>query len=465
MILHFSSTVYLLWTFAATTQAVQVQLGAEERDESRHQKVVKRHMSVKHLIRSGRLASGGSLYMDANTYGGDGALMRAMSGSRLGTETGSPQAHLRPPRCPVPVDWCSDFNGIYYNESDCNGDGVLDRVCDTYGAPESVNLPGGISPDRGDRRWIMLSGNCDQHNTGDAPKCEELSQVTPSAPADESTCPSMFVVIISSLSNKDRRTYLRQMWADAPQGWGKLEAKFGLCVSGGISSDIRREAEQHGDILYLDCEEGYLNGRLTLKVITSMRAYLEHYGDYDLFMKTDDDTFVSARRLCGFMNWRADHGKDNLKAYFGVFAEGETENMYSLHKVNRDETSPWFEAIDDYPYDEYPTSAKGGPGYILPKKFVQKIIDQGIADEFVLRNEDKAVGVWVDRIAKTEQGVEYVNLPGTDGYDEHATSTTRSGRYGTYPHVLHHHLPGESIKCLHLLDAKFEKDLEVDQCF
>lgn len=283
--------------------------------------------------------------------------------------------------------------------------------------------------------------------------------------ASPSDCPSMFVVVVSGQSNKERRNEVRHLWRRADQGWGKLKAKFAVCVSGGITDDLRAEGEEFGDVLFLDCEEGYLNGRLTLKVISSMRAYLDNYHNYDLFFKTDDDTFVSTRRLCGFFKWRKDNGRDNMNAYFGVFAEGPHENMFSLHKVNRDPESPWFETEEDYPFEDYPASAKGGPGYILPKLYVEHIIHDAIADKNLLRNEDKAVGVWVDRLAKRGLPVEYVNLPGTDGYDEHAESTVTHGPYKGYPHVLHHHLPGDSIRCLNRIDREANPELQVDNCF
>jgi len=141
------------------------------------------------------------------------------------------------------------------------------------------------------------------------------------------------------------------------------------------------------------------------------------------------------------------------------------KHMFSLHKVNRDPESPWFETEEDYPFADYPASAKGGPGYILPKHYVEHIIHDEIADRNLLRNEDKAVGVWVDRLAKRGLPVEYVNLPGTDGYEEHAESIVTRGEYKAYPHLLHHHLPGEAIRCMHKLDMEVNPELQVDKCF
>ena len=101
----------------------------------------------------------------------------------------------------------------------------------------------------------------------------------------------------------------------------------------------------------------------------------------------------------------------------GVFAEGnEKEN--ATHPVIRDETNPWYEPYSKYPDENYPVSAKGGPGYILPKASVQEIIDTNISSVYEVNNEDKAVGYWVTKLKTAKIGY-YLNLPGTDGYEEH----------------------------------------------
>merc|ERR1719293_456501 len=150
-----------------------------------------------------------------------------------------------------------------------------------------------------------------------------------------------------------------------------------------------------------------------------MASFLHEFTQ-DYFMKIDDDTFISTRRLCDLFTWRSQNGKDNQRAYFGVFAEGPRESIDGEHVPIRDPSSPWYEPVEKFGRDVYPVSAKGGPGYILSRYLVQQIIDTGIAEFNELNNEDKAVGVWVDELVQQGEHVDIVNVPGTDGYEEHA---------------------------------------------
>lgn len=76
----------------------------------------------------------------------------------------------KPPNCTRSTGWCAVENSKYYYEKDCDGDGILDRICDTHardGLPEWS---------RGPYRWIMLSSDCRTHNNGDAPSCDSLKR-------------------------------------------------------------------------------------------------------------------------------------------------------------------------------------------------------------------------------------------------------------------------------------------------
>lgn len=280
-------------------------------------------------------------------------------------------------------------------------------------------------------------------------------------------CPSMFVGIVSKPDNMALRSDIREMWREAGEAWGDVKAKFVMCgQAASISKALQQEINIHGDVVLMDCEEGYKNGILTKKVAQAMRTYLAHFGNFELFMKTDDDTFVSTRRLCAMLQWRVDHGKSLANVYAGVFAEGPNETILTNHTPDRDPESAWYEPPEIFPDEFYPPSAKGGPGYILSKMLVQGIVNHGIADRFVLNNEDKAVGVWVDKLVKNHNiDVDLLNLPGTDGYEEHAGHIVVNGTYKQYPHFFHHHISGPTIACLAALDATRDPELNVDGCF
>eukprot|EP00927_Polykrikos_kofoidii_P048401 TRINITY_DN4268_c0_g2_i1.p1 TRINITY_DN4268_c0_g2~~TRINITY_DN4268_c0_g2_i1.p1 ORF type:complete len:333 (+),score=44.84 TRINITY_DN4268_c0_g2_i1:125-1123(+) len=279
------------------------------------------------------------------------------------------------------------------------------------------------------------------------------------------TCPPMFVAVFSAQSNANQRASIREMWSSAAESWGQLQAKFILCSSPKPTTQMKMEAKTNGDMLFLDCKEGYRQGLLTNKVVTTMKRYLNMYGQYDLFMKVDDDTFVSARRLCFRFLWREDNNLRNTRIYAGVFMEGLNESMLTNHTPNRDPMSNFYEPYETFPGDIFPLSAKGGPGYILGKNLVQDIISNDIAANHLLNNEDKAVGVWVDQLRRQKIEVNIVNIPGTDGYAMHAGQTVRNGTYQKYPYFLHHHLPGETIECMHHVDKSLNPKTLIDDCF
>lgn len=282
---------------------------------------------------------------------------------------------------------------------------------------------------------------------------------------EDRRCPSMFAAVFSAQENIVRRKQVRKMWVKAHQGWGHIHYKFALCNRPLVSDDVLRETEQHKDIAFLDCEEGYLNGALTIKAADSMEYYIREHAKAKLFMKIDDDTFISTRRICNIFDWRKSVGKSDDWIYAGVFSEGPNETIRTVHVPIRDPESKWYEPTQKFNGDVYPPSAKGGPGYILSRKLVQEILHKGIASDNILNNEDKAVGVWVDKVVTAGKEIDFLNLPGTDGYEDHSDSIVTSGKYSEYPHFVHHHLNERTIHCMYQVDSANDPDASVDHCF
>lgn len=237
-----------------------------------------------------------------------------------------------------------------------------------------------------------------------------------------------------------------------------------LCTNNGIPAGIQHEQERNEDLVFMECEEGYLNGTLTRKIASAMRYYLQpSQHAFDLFMKIDDDTYMSRSRLCDFIEEKKEKPGVAMRhnVYMGVFSEGY-EKMKKQHEVIRDPENPWFEPWEKFPYDTYPLSAKGGPGYILSRPLVTEIIDRGISENFELNNEDKAVGYWVKKLRRRDL-VHYLNIPGTDGYAEHSKTIVNTGSFKDYPYTLHHHLDGHSIACLHKVEIESPEGT-IDHC-
>lgn len=277
-------------------------------------------------------------------------------------------------------------------------------------------------------------------------------------------CPSMFVYVFSTLDSFERRAAIREMWQHAYLHYpSPMKYTFGLCTRAGVSEQLREEQRTYGDLAWMDCEEGYLDGILTRKVAASMNHFLNTEMAYSLFMKIDDDTFISTDRLCGFMSHQiSNEGVDLNRSYLGVFIEGE-ENWRG-RTVIRDPVSPWYEPYEKYDQERYPLAAKGGPGYILSRPMVQELVDRAIPSLYELNNEDKAVGYWVSLLHDIDS-IRYVNIPGTDGYDEHKETIVTTGKFRDYPNIMHHHLDGNTIQCMYKVEFSDDPDsATIDHC-
>jgi len=265
---------------------------------------------------------------------------------------------------------------------------------------------------------------------------------------------TMFIAVFSARNNEHRRSLVRKMFQSADKGSGRIVAKFALCSSAndGLDGALEHENARFGDLLILACEEGYVRTKLTKKLLLAMKVYRTQYGDRSLFMKVDDDTFVSWRRLLPFIASRV----ETEYAYMGIPAP---EDM----KVNRDPESPWYQPMETYSRDTYPSSMEGGPGYIMGWDLVRRILDEGIAEDNVLSNEDQAAGVWVDTLRRKGVPVHFVSIPGTDGYRPEYDACF--GKWKDYQFMLHHHLQPDIIACLAKLDAEGNTDVSIDHCF
>jgi len=265
---------------------------------------------------------------------------------------------------------------------------------------------------------------------------------------------TMFIAVFSARGNERRRNLVRKMFQSADEGSGRIIAKFALCSNAedGLDTSLVQENQRTGDLLVLGCEEGYVRTKLTKKLLLAMQVYRDQYNDRALFMKVDDDTFVSWRRLLPFIA-----GRQEIEyAYMGIPAPEDV-------KVNRDPESPWYQPVETYSHDTYPSSMEGGPGYIMGWDLVRRILDEGIAEHNLLSNEDQAAGFWVDILRRKGVPVHFVSIPGTDGYRPEYDACY--GKWKDYQFMLHHHLEPDVIACLAKLDAEGNTDVSIDHCF
>jgi hypothetical protein len=227
---------------------------------------------------------------------------------------------------------------------------------------------------------------------------------------------------------------------------------------------LQAEANSHGDILFLPCDEGYASGLLTKKLAAAMEAYLDasKQGSSDacmnksLFMKTDDDTYVVGHR---FRRGLAAAASLYGESIFAGVEAAEPKYHIPLRKV----WSQWYEPLAVWPNSSYPRSLFGGPGYILGRSMIRRIFDEGIAYKYMLWNEDRAISVWVDALQQRGVSVNWVHIPGSNGFPW--DYPVKAGPWELYPYVLHHHLNHLCIQCLVDAEIANNPDFEIDACF
>jgi len=171
-------------------------------------------------------------------------------------------------------------------------------------------------------------------------------------------------------------------------------------------------------------------------------------------MKTDDDTFVSARKFNPIVRQAVAHyGTSHL--YMGVSMPVEAPIRDISHK--------WYEPSYVFPDANYPRSMMGGPGYIVGLSIMRDILSEGIADSNLLWNEDRAMGVWIHYLEMQGMPANLVGIDGTNGfaYDD----PIRSGTYDSYPYALTHHLTHMAISCMTEIDGRKDPYAFVDDCF
>jgi len=216
---------------------------------------------------------------------------------------------------------------------------------------------------------------------------------------------------------------------------------------------LYQELHDHKDVLYLECEEGYGEGALTKKVISSMQHFwVNDKSDY--FMKVDDDTFIAWSR---YLPKLLDAGHHNV--YMGIpIGEGVP---------CRNKDFRWYEPFQTFRKALFPKGMSGGSGYTIGKNLVDLIIHTGVGEENILYNEDRAVGVWMDTLRKSGVEVDYEGIPGIDGFwawNWHKPMDNWAYWSG-YPYTLHHGLEGETIACMADADKSNEAMRQISMCF
>jgi len=268
--------------------------------------------------------------------------------------------------------------------------------------------------------------------------------------------PSVFVSVFSRRGDGKRRGEIRHLWKRVEKSANNATVRFSIC-DGADNLDLllRMEQKRYGDLLFLECEEGYAEGKLTKKVLASMYAYMNQPAFHkEIFMKVDDDTFLAWNRFSKFLKWR-----HTPKMYMGV--------PINQSVPCRNSSSRWYEPPSNFPRPLFPIGFAGGPGYVLSRDLVDRILVTGIADNNILYNEDRAVSVWVDRLVQGGNDVDYVSLAGISGFWgwDWKHPQQQWPLWKLYPNLVQHGLKGETIKCLSDADDFDDGDFDLRDCF
>mmetsp|Transcript_10304 Transcript_10304/g.23198 ORF Transcript_10304/g.23198 Transcript_10304/m.23198 type:complete len:318 (-) Transcript_10304:43-996(-) len=249
--------------------------------------------------------------------------------------------------------------------------------------------------------------------------------------------PEMFVAIFSYPAHNMTRQVVRDAWL-VPSS---VVTKFIICDDNPSNGTLLAENTAYKDILWVRCEEGYSEGRLTRKLVAAMTTYLENYNT-PFFYKVDDDSLPNFDMILHNIHGQGDY------VYAGLMYHGP--NFNGTTGPLRNASSRWYEPWDTWPDMWYPVAASGGAGYILSRSLVSQFItvDPQTTEKYMLWNEDKAVGVWVDRACKNGVNVSYVNITGCDGYHL-CDDSLRSEPISNYLSLcVKQNLSPQEVKCL-----------------
>lgn len=291
---------------------------------------------------------------------------------------------------------------------------------------------------------------------------------TPTAPA------SVFIGVFSRRDSAPQRSLVRDMWRNAAKS-KSLDAEYRFVLCEGTDDDLEGQLELehqiHEDLLVLQCQEGDTQGRLTWKLLTLLNAYQNNFGQYTMFMKVDDDSFVAWGRLSEALQTLPNFGMDH---YVGM--EGPTAT------VCRNPSHRSYEPYFAFKGDEYPPYMHGGAGFLLGKTLISQLMAEGIPGRRILWNEERAVGVWMYALESAGHKYQTLKLPGAyrgaavlpSLLQQNATSSARQGSspgagawatWQDYPYTLHHGLKAETIACLAVASEESRLSGSVSHCF
>ena len=201
----------------------------------------------------------------------------------------------------------------------------------------------------------------------------------------------LIAAVSSSSKNFNMRQSIRATWANQSY-FNKIKIAFILGNSGNesINRMIRRESENHGDIVQVNFLDTYDN--LTLKTLQIMRWTAEYCANARFVIKIDDDMIMNSKKVYQYLK--------NIEA--------NASNKFFCHVLmkknpNRNLTLKYYMPEEIYPHNYYPKYCKGG-AYIFTQDLSAKLLNSSLNHKLLFL-EDVSMGILAEQLNSS-----FVNL-------------------------------------------------------
>ncbi|KAL6054571.1 hypothetical protein QOT17_017327 [Balamuthia mandrillaris] len=227
----------------------------------------------------------------------------------------------------------------------------------------------------------------------------------------------LFVGVLSTATNKERRAAVRGTWMQSPfmkEGGGVVVRFFvgGWDLTPETKRGLEEEMEQFGDLVTVEVEEDYR--RITRKTVDILNfGWRRAKAEYVL--KVDDDTIVFLDRVFSYLQQlQKTETMETAADVRDAGAERRPSTMvytgyvHPKSKPYRKQTSKWYLSPAEFEDTRFPPFANGA-AYIVSGELA-KLLSTSRSNVQCCKEamkelplEDVTVGIWVDHLVNVHQ--------------------------------------------------------------
>uniref|UniRef100_A0A2A4K9J6 Hexosyltransferase n=1 Tax=Heliothis virescens TaxID=7102 RepID=A0A2A4K9J6_HELVI len=186
----------------------------------------------------------------------------------------------------------------------------------------------------------------------------------------------LFIVVKSAMSHFSHRDAVRQTYGKANVPGRTVKSLFFLGTDGKQKSELQKQIDKEmaefRDIIQIDFIDNYYNN--TRKTMMSFRWVYEHCPTADYYLFTDDDMYISANNLLGYLHDREATRKPDTSAANDKPSTASAESDDCLYAgyvfdsiPQRFRSSKWRVSLEEYPWDRWPAYVTAG-AYVVSNK-------------------------------------------------------------------------------------------------